>query len=192
MLRHRSSLDRRGPVRPLRRPVLIVIGAERTETAYFKGLRTHTRCSTVTMKIVEKPVAPDQLVEYTRSAFRLGDFDEVWCVTDVDHYEREGGKVTAAVALAGDDIKLAISNPCFELWLVLHHEDCAARCTDCREVHTRLRKHVPRYDKTRPRFADFAAGLDQAVQRAEKLGDDHTRNPSTGVWRLVDAVLEKQ
>jgi len=129
MLRHRSSLDRSGPSRPLRRPVLIVIGAERTETAYFKGLRTHSRRSTVTMKIVEKPAAPDQL---------------------------------------------------------------AAHCADCREVHARLRKHLPHYDKTRPRFADFAAGLDQAVRRAEKLGDDHTRNPSTGVWRLVDAVLEKQ
>jgi len=132
MLRHRSSLDRSGPSRPLRRPVLI------------------------------------------------------------DHYEREGGKVTAAVAPAGDDIKPAISNPCFELWLLLHHEDCAAHCAGCREVHARLRKHLPHYDKTRPRFADFAAGPDQAVRRAEKLGDDHTRNPSTGVWRLVDAVLEKQ
>jgi len=69
---------------------------------------------------------------------------------------------------------------------------CAAHCADCREVHARLRKHLPHYDKTRPRFADFAAGPDQAVRRAEKLGDDHTRNPSTGVWRLVGAVLEKQ
>ena len=160
----RSTLGRREPIRPPRRAVLIVIGADRTETAYLKGLRIHPRRGAVRMKIVEKPAAPDQLVEYTRTAFTLGDFDEVWCVTD----------------------------PCFELWLLLHHEDCAAPRADCREVHTRLRKHLPRYDKTRLRFGDFAAGLDQASRRAEKLGADHTRNPSTGVWRLVDAVLEKQ
>jgi len=172
--------------------VLVVIGADRTETAYFKGLRTHPRSGAVRMKIVEKPGAPDQLVEYTRTAFALGDFDEVWCVTDVDHYEREGGKVTAALALAGDDIKLAVSNPCFELWLLLHHEDCAGHCADCREVQKRLRKHLPHYDKARLRFDDFAAGLDEALRRAEKLGADHTRNPSTGVGRLVGAVLEKR
>src|SRR6185436_2146803 len=108
--------------------VLIVIGADRTETAYLKGLRTHDRLGAVTMRIVEKAAAPDRLVEYTRATFTLGEYDEVWCVTDVDHYERDGGKVTAAVALAGDDIKLAVSNPCFELWLLLHHEDCAAHC----------------------------------------------------------------
>jgi hypothetical protein len=192
MMRRKPALGRRGSIRASQHAVLIVIGARRTETAYLKGLGTRFRRGAVTMEIVEKPGAPDQLVEYTRRTFELGAFDEVWCVTDVDHYEREGGKVTAALALAGDDIRLAISNPCFELWLLLHHEDCATHCADCREVHARLRKHLPQYDKTRLRFGDFAAGLDEAIHRAGKLGADHTRNPSTGVGRLVEAVLEKR
>lgn len=104
--------------------------------------------------------------------------------------------MTAALALAAKaGIKVAVSNPCFELWLLLHHEDCSAHCADCDAVQVRLRKRVPAYDKTRLRFRDFAGGLDQAIALARKLdptGTDHIRNPSTGVWRLVGAVLEKE
>ncbi len=57
------------------------------------------------------------------------------------------------------------------------------------EVRNRLVKHLPRYDKSRLCFADFAPGVDDAVQRArsrcDAVGTEHTHNPSTGVWALV-------
>lgn len=196
MPRHEPTRSRRAPKLPIRRTFLVVIGAESTETAYLKGLRDHFKLATVTMRIVEKPGSPDQLVEHTRDVFALDEFDEVWCVTDVDHYEREGGKVTAALIVAANaGINVAVSNPCFELWLLLHHEDCSAHCADCAVVERKLRKQVRSYDKTRLKFRDFAAGLDQAITRAQKLdptGTAHARNPSTGVWRLVSALLEKE
>jgi hypothetical protein len=174
---------------------LIVIGADRTESTYLKGLRDHFRLATVTMKIVEKPGAPDQLVDYTRTSFPLADYDEVWCVTDVDQYERDGGKVTAALALAAESrINVAVSNPCFELWLLLHHQNCSGYCANCGAVQAKLKKRVPGYDKTRLRFRDFVDGLDDATARARALdptGLAHTRNPSTGIWRLIDTVLER-
>ena len=110
-------------------------------------------------------------------------------MTDVDHYEREGGKVTAARALAAEaGIQLAVSDPCFELWLLLRHETCARHCADCGAVQRRLTAFVPAYDKARLRFADFADGLDTAVERARSLTSG--RNPSTDMWRLVTALLE--
>jgi hypothetical protein len=59
----------------------------------------------------------------------------------------------------------------------------------------KLRKHLPNYRKTRLDFAaDFADGLDDALKWAKELdptGEDHERNPSTGVWRLVKLIREK-
>jgi hypothetical protein len=150
----------------------------------------------MSVTFVEKPCAPDQLVEHARNRCRSGEFDEVWCVTDVDHYEREGSKVTAALALAAagePKINVAVSNPCFEFWLLLHHEDCSAHCADCGAVLRRLRNWVPAYDKARLVFRDYAGGVQRAVAQARALdptGADHVRNPSTGVWRLVTALLE--
>jgi hypothetical protein len=196
MVRREARRSRHRAETAPRRTVLIVIGAERTETAYLKGLRDHLGRAAVAMKLVEKPCAPDQLVEHTIDTFPCREFDEVWCVTDVDHFEREGGKVTTALAKAEKaGIGVAVSNPCFELWLLLHHDDCSAHCVDCDAVQTKLKKYVPAYDKTRLRFRDFAGGVDQAMTRAKKLdptGTDHRCNPSTGVWRLVAAVLERQ
>lgn len=189
MVRREPARGRRAPSRTPRRTFLVVIGADRTEAAYLKGLRTHFGLVTVTIKT--KPCAPDQLVEHTLRSYALDDYDEVWCVTDVDHYEREGGKVTAAKAAAVKvGIRLAVSDPCFELWLLLHHEACAGHCRDCGVVERRLIKRVPAYDKTRLRFGDFVAGLDDAVGRAQALTGGG--NPSTNVWELITALLERE
>ncbi len=148
------------------------------------------------MRLALKPGSPDQLVHHAQGEFDRTRFDEAWCVTDVDHYEREGGKVSAAVTLAAAaGIQVAVSNPCFEVWLLLHHEPCTAAYENCTAVVRRLRKILPSYDKTRLSFDDFGDGLDRAIERAQRLdpsGREHVRNPSTGVWRLVTAILEQK
>jgi hypothetical protein len=120
---------------------------------------------------------------------RPGVFDETWCVVDTDEFDIDA----ALRAAERDRVSLAVSNPCFELWLLLHHEDCRAFCHGCEDVHRRLRKRLPSYDKTAVEFDRFAAGVSGAVIRARELdpsGTDHARNPSTGVWRLVQTIRE--
>jgi hypothetical protein len=115
--------------------------------------------------------------------------DEVWCVVDVDEFDIS----EALTAAAKKGVNLAISNPCFEYWLLLHFELCTAPLARYDDVQRRLTKHVPRYDKTRLCFADFAPGVDDALQRARSRcgapGEEHVRNPSTGVWALVQQVI---
>lgn len=196
MPRHRQVTRRGSSTRESRRSFLIVVGADRTEADYLEGLRDHARAPNVSMRVVTKPGSPDQLVHHVKRMSGVDDFDQVWCVTDVDHYEREGGKVTTAVTAAAEaGIEVAVSNPCFELWLLLHRETCTAACENCETVMRKLRKRLPAYDKTRLRFEDFAEGVETAIERARRLdptGKDHVRNPSTGVWRLVSAILEQR
>lgn len=53
------------------------------------------------------------------------DVDELWCVFDVEWpTAKRHPHLDQAMNLARDHgIRLAISNPCFELWLVLHFRD---------------------------------------------------------------------
>ncbi|MGH3935680.1 MAG: RloB family protein [Pseudonocardiaceae bacterium] len=90
----------------------------------------HLRNPAVQIQLKAKPCAPRELVEHARRIAPAGgdEFDEVWCVVDSDEFDLE-----PAVALAAKlDGRLAVSNPCFELWLLLHHQACAAPLCDAK------------------------------------------------------------
>lgn len=184
---------------PVRRPrtrtalprILVVCGAAKTEESYLKGLRGSVANRAVDVVLLKRPKDPLDVVRYTIRYARAAakDFDEVWCVVDVDDFD-----IDQAGQLARDaDVRLAVSNPCFELWLLLHHADCRSHCDGCTDVIKRLKRHVPAYDKTQLVFADYAAGVGDAVKRAKDLdptGTDYNRNPSTSVWLLAETIME--
>jgi hypothetical protein len=142
---------RRASFRDPRLRILVVCSGERTEPDYFLGLKRHLRNPAVQVKLKAKGRAPVDLVRYARSIAPKGadEFDELWCVVDSDEYDLE-----PAVALATElGVQLAVSNPCFELWLLLHHQDCAAPFCDAKAVMCQLIRRVPGYQKNALRFA---------------------------------------
>ncbi|MGW7294286.1 RloB family protein [Streptomyces xiamenensis] len=162
-----------------------------TERDYLRALVEHVANPAVTVKIRNKPCSPSQLVAYAAD-FRgraPEDFDQVWCVFDVDDYL----DIPQAVKKARDlGIELAVSNPCFELWLLLHHTHHTAHVAGYRQLAGLLGKHVPAYDKAKINFPrDFGPSWATAVERARDLapaGQEHAVNPSTGVWALVEII----
>ena len=121
-------------------------------------------------------------------------YDSVWCVFDVDEHP----KINDAVQQANDNqIHLAISNPAFELWLLLHFTDFAAG-RDRAFIRGELRKHVTDYDKHVDFAKHYAEGYPNAVTRAEMLDEtartlgrgNHLQNPSTGVHRLTEYIRQ--
>lgn len=189
MSRRENTERRRQPPRRSRRTILLYCGGVRTEVDYFDGLKERWRAGGVTVKTRRDGVSPARLVR-AAAAYRdrhPGVFDEVWCVVDVDEFDI----AAAATQARRSRIHLAVSNPCFELWLLLHHADCRAECDGCDDVHRRLRRHVPGYDKTALDVPLFADKVDDAVARAKDLdasGTDYRKNPSTGVWRVVEQI----
>lgn len=145
----------------------------------------------VQVKIKAKGRAPGDVVSYARSIAPPGgdEFDEVWCVVDSDEFDLEPVVLLAARL----DVRLAVSTPCFEVWLLLHHQDCTAPLCDATAVRRQLTKQVPGYQKNCLRFPDFKAGVMDALRRAERLdptGCDHRCDPSSGVWMLVCRIMD--
>lgn len=201
--RDRDKRPARGPAthQPKRR-LLVVCEGERTEPEYLRGLQAHVRNPLVHIELPPERGEPRRLVELAkqlrdearRAARRERDdhlaFDEVWCAFDRDAHER----FHEAVKMAQDNgLLLAVSNPCVELWLLLHLQDQPG-AQDRHQLRRRLRDLLPSYDKG-VRFADFAAGLRNAEDRAERLDADAARrddgpfpNPSTSFYRLTRSV----
>lgn len=191
MTRRDNRDRRRRPHREQRVPVLVVCGAEKTEPRYFDGLKQAYRNSAVNVTIKKKGASPEDVVRYAvklRDQSR-GAYEETWCVLDVDDFD-----LTRSISLARKHrVNLAISNPCFEYWLLLHFESCSAYLAGCSEVVRRLVKHVPHYEKNELKFADFGPWVEPAVERVREigceLGGEHRRNPSSGVWALVGQIV---
>ena len=124
-------------------------------------------------------------------------FDEIWCVFDVDEHPNRSQAIFEA---RQSDINVAVSNPCFELWLVLHVEGRA------RPVHrSDIQRDATKLNLIRGKNVPDAAwrggledGYEDAKRRAQGLDRMHDgnqspqrSNPSTGVWRLVDRIRPK-
>lgn len=161
-----------------------------TEREYLRGLKAAERNPAVSVKLVEHARSPSQVVSYTAGMRRNApdDYDQVWCVLDVDEYP----DVRAAVADAGlEGIEVAFSNPCFELWLLLHFVEHRSYARSYAELLPHLKRRLPGYDKTSIEFRHYRAGWREAVRRARPLapgGAEHEVNPATGMWRLALAI----
>ena len=97
-----------------------------------------------------------------------GSFDDVWCVVDVDEFDLEP---TVRLA-ARENISLAVSDPCFETWLLLHSKKHTAPLTCFAEVERTLLKYVPDYCEAKSDFAQYADGVGPQVRAQLGLGWD--------------------
>lgn len=72
------------------------------------------------LQLVEKAVEAKRIEALDARKGRGRPHDQIWCVFDRDEHPH----FPKAIALAGSHgINLAISNPCLELWFILHFED---------------------------------------------------------------------
>jgi hypothetical protein len=140
---------------------------------------------------VERKQKSEKLARRQRDDSHL--FDEIWCVYDVDDHP----KLNEARQQAEDHgIRLAISNPCFELWALLHFEDHGAHIVRER-LRTKLTKHLPKYEKHLP-FDKLETSYENAVKRARKLDQaceslgEPGKNPSTGVYKLTERLRKSR
>lgn len=118
--------------------------------------------------------------------------DEVWCVFDVDEHPN----LAAAIALARKhSIRIALSNPCIELWFLLHYENCTSYI-DRKDAQRRAQRHMGSGKiPTETALVALSERHLDAVARAMRLeakhlgdGSPEGANPSSGVWRLVEMI----
>jgi hypothetical protein len=172
-----------------------------TEPEYLRAYTAHHRNPRVQVVIDPGEGVPRTLVEKAKQrkhaaeaeARRQKDdnlaFDEVWCVHDIDDHP----KLDEARVMARDNgIELAVSNPSFELWLILHFRDNPGAQHRDRMVAI-LKDLLPGYDK-HVEFGHVVHGYNDAVTRARRLDQmadedgESGRNPTTGVWRLTESI----
>ena len=129
--------------------------------------------------------------------------DERWMLLDTDHCTT-GTHLEGFLAALQDarqkGIRIALSKPCFEVWLALHHLDDAAellRCANAKAVAKLMKKLLGSYDKTRVNAAALSfADVRRASGRAREIdagvqGGDNPESVTTRVYLLWAAIATK-
>lgn len=190
------------PARDIQKRLLVVCGGKRTERDYFEALKEEHRNTAVTVRVRAEKRSPLHVVEKAVDLFESSQdsFDECWAVFDVDRFGSSGNQggasnLTRSISMARKNgVRLAISNPCFEYWLLLHFCDHSAHLTDYKPVRDKIKHFLPNYDKADIRMADYSPGIREAISRAKKRDKNQQppgSNPNTAVWRIVDQMLPK-
>ncbi len=193
-----KDLKRKTANRPERKTVVIFCEGEASEPDYINGLKRLPNVHSNTSVNIE--VDPHQGVPLTLLRLAIDravddEVDECWCVFDVE-WPKNHPNLKQVIQLARDHkIRLAISNPCFELWLILHFEDQTAFLnTD--EAESKSRKLDGRSGK-RINADQYIPHRHAAARRASSLSCRHEQNqtlfphdnPSSTMSDLLTAIL---
>lgn len=198
----------------LKKAFLIACEGICTEPNYIKNLvyeekqNKHIAEGTVVKIAQHQHSDPYGVLSDLLSTSNKDDFDECWIVIDRDEVEYKGKGFgghskenfnKAVTEALENNVKVAFSNPCFELWIVLHFEYRDTECFRDDIQHKALEKvnsllpqqkclkNVDELKNFEGLYTVLKDKTSVAIKFAEKLSANEAKykNPSTTVHSLV-------
>jgi hypothetical protein len=205
-MRASRPLKRSVGTRPPKRKFIIYTEGKNTEPDYFRELKRSVTGALIDVEIVDAAGVPTTIAEKAcmhakqiakargkRSSFEEG--DTVWAVFDRDEHPKVDEVLQKC---AGANVGIAFSDPCFELWLILHYADFD-RPDDQHAVQKHLASLCGDYDRNGPKTTDCAklmpqlpaaeARAERQHQRRNEEGEPPSR-PYTTVYLLTQAMRQ--
>lgn len=205
-----SRIRRPNPSRQARKAILISVEDEKSARFYFEKFRDHLRTHRIVVIADHLGSAPKSVVNAAKKAVAEREklvkadeadrFDEVWVVFDTEgpqNSQREKAARDAIEQARQLAFLTAVSNPCFEYWLLLHFEYFVGPLVNGSAAYKRLLKHLKKYKKGDCCFDETYHLIKTAIMNSEKVwherynGASHPCDchPSTQIHRLVKSLL---
>ncbi|MEA4826889.1 MAG: RloB family protein [Clostridium sp.] len=193
-LKKSAEKSRKKGTRRVNPTIVIICEGKETEVNYFEGF--DSKYTRVDVKVADKKSrgkdkgkATDckSLVEraiyYKENKYDINeeDGDRVWCVFDVDiNYKNNNAiqskidEIEKARPIADrNKISLGVSNPCFELWFLLHFEYTTANLKNYDAVIQKLNKYISDYEKNKDIYEELKKLTDKAIDFGKRLRKHH-------------------
>jgi hypothetical protein len=194
-INRKKLLDRQYNQRDARLCVIAVEGAV-DEAQYFKSFGSSRLKIEVLKTDSDNKSAPKyvfQRLDEFRKKYDLDDQDMLWLVMDVDRWGSEQLSLLSREATQ-KGYQLAISNPCFEVWLCLHFDDLNPQDKTSKQFKARLGSIRVKYQRDSLDFSVLLrARLPNAIARAKALDPDSQdywpQAIGSHIYRLIEAIL---
>ncbi len=197
---------------------IIATEGEKTEKIYFNYLKDNGYLKfNVIIKVLNSEAgrsSPSEVYKRLRRYIKENNInlskDELWLVIDRDKGSNDNEKMEKLYKQCKDEnIGFGLSNPCFELWFLLHKEDVSKynrietalileNKRETKHGKTHLEKKLSEifdgYNKSRPNCFRFVPFTKIALKNAKKLTKDskviNFDNVATYVYQLVEKIID--
>lgn len=188
-------VNRKGNYRKQKNLIIIVSQGLETEPNYFKHFTKENNSFLLKIKAKGKdPISLMKYAKFLKDDFALSHKDKIYCIYDVNSTSEKSLKDAQELAEKHGLIS-CVSNPCFELWFLLHFAYSTSWFNSYSDVKSNLIKHISRYDKNMDVYDRLLSKQPDAIRHAKKLDGHHKRvgscsirgcNPSTEIYKLVE------
>ncbi len=168
-----------------------------TEKIYLNSFKSRGARTIIYRKLGADPVSLLKAAKKGRKELQHKG-SEFWCVFDVDERWQEIPRMLSEAERAG--VSVAVSNPCFELWLLLHRYDQHAfidrkEAQKLADEQAILDGKLPRQSfldetETRKLYLEAKKRAIALEQQHRANGNSDFHNPSSNVWKLIDSILD--
>ena len=173
--------------RKLKPVVLIVSEGSKTEPIYFNHFKDRNKNIQILLssegrkqrKTDYKHIVNEAIRFIDENDLSVEDGDTFWCVCDADVDTNTPGAAVvkasqlaeAKIAADRNNINMIFSNPCFELWFLLHFEYTTKQFRGYDEILKSLLKHIKDYDKNTSIFSSVKDKIDVASRNSIQLSN---------------------
>lgn len=182
---------------------LVVIASEDTHAVqhYFTRFRPR-RVQFRVLPAEDGRSAPEHIIERLdqfRAEFLIEEDDQLWYCGDTDHWAERNHLPNLLQVLQHcrqSGYQVALSNPCFELWLLLHFSELPPGTKKCEAICDALRLVANGYSKDRGCHLPITTEMIQkAVQRANALDagtEEIPKTPTTRIFRILNLLILRE
>lgn len=196
MVVKRRRLNRRSGFRNYRQLFVVSVEGAKTEKQYFhilKKLSTNCTIECLSHKSKSSPRSVLSRMKNFLQSNTLRKHDEAWLVVDKNNWSDQQLLELHHWKQKRNCYGLAVSNPKFEYWLLLHFED-GTGILSSQECTMRLNQYISNYDKGIPARKLTLNSVRNAIRRAEQRDNppcsDWPRHMgNTTVYRLVEKIF---
>lgn len=188
------------------RPILLLIAEGRnvTETQYFRQFQKQHAPFRIKFITPGSDTDPEGLLKKALRFWEANDLsvengDKGYIVLDLDCNDSKG-KLIERLEKSTEVTQFIVSNPCFELWYLLHYKYTTHVYLNSSELIRDLRTYIPDYEKNLDVSGRLSENTDTALANAlklqrhfEKLGyrwPSNEENPRTDVPVILQTIKQ--
>lgn len=195
---------------------LVVIAAEgfETENLYFEAMKTELKAANVHVEVLHRQNDGESSPEHVYGQikdfiqeYNIEDDDELWIVIDRDNWTNKMLSSVARHCAQNKNLRFCVSNPCFELWLLLHLDDVTTYSEDDKAQLSSNRKSTRHKTWLKHKLSNIMggyievdydanrllSGIKDAISRAtildEKPEDRWPQKVGTRVYKLALSIM---